>query len=380
MHVTSYIGRWNQTLRHDVRIELERPSATYEPGEAIAGGVHVTAAHDDVTEGSTIELQLHAHGTVTAIAVAAQQALFAGPFFARHTGYFPFSLQAPRTAGPYFGKLFNLELRLAAVLPTPAHAKGVYSLVTSLTGHSMAHDRARAHPAAVQPIRVQPDARPLVVTTTVGGARHRGVIVVLGVVFALMAVASAIVTWAMVAEIILLPSLFIALGPGFGALLFGVIAWAAFHKELGPWRAERAIGIPTIAGRSVPSSDGLALEISVRVRRGAAVSAVYATLVVFEETTVSAGSSTYTEEHVVAERAVQLAPAHEPGLHAATLPPAAVAGLPPCIGLRAARIGWRLEVRIDRPRGPSWTGTQPLEAYPGGDRPTRPAPYSLVVQ
>jgi hypothetical protein len=116
-----------------------------------------------------------------------------------------------------------------------------------------------------------------------------------------------------------------------------------------------------------------------RLRSGAAVRSAGAKIVVLEHVEVSAGSSTQTHTHTVAERVLAFAPAPEPGVFRATLPAAGLVGLPPTFGLPRARIAWRLDSWIERPRGPSWHGTVDLYAYPGGDRPVVPSAHSIVL-
>jgi len=368
-YVESYVRPPTQACPHAVRIELDEPGASYQAGDIISGSVIVIPAFDEGFSALTIELQRYAHGRVTSVGLIAEQRLFAGPWRTGAKGVFPFRLEAPRAAARYHGHLLHLELRLAAILPrsdAPLLARPLES--------------ARAYPVAVHPITVN-DPRPVVVsidTTRARDAEQRGFKVFLALTFLLVGLVAIGVGVVMALGIIPLPNLFIALGPLGGGMMFSALGAIGLYFQLGRWLLQRKVGIPEAV---VQTNQGANIDVSVRLMPDLLVTAVRATIRAYEHTSTSVGESTSTEEHVVADRALDLVRWSEPGLFYAQLPMSALAAMPPAGGLPSACIAWQLLLCVELPSGAKWEDTIPLDAYPGGEPPAfRTSHFVMLVR
>ena len=92
---------------------------------------------------------------------------------------------------------------------------------------------------------------------------------------------------------------------------------------------------------------------------------------------IDRGEHSTIKTHRIAQQAWELLPRGE-SLYAAELPMAALASFPPALGLPGARIEWSLVVTVRLPGWPDWNDSIPLDAYPGGVRPSLRALYMLT--
>jgi len=103
----------------ELNIELDRPGALYEPGEAIAGTVRVDAWRAVRCDGLTVALEWYTHGRGNRDQGSIQRVeLLKGEIPAGTTRY-SFELRATAEPRAYHGELLNVGRRVRAVADVP---------------------------------------------------------------------------------------------------------------------------------------------------------------------------------------------------------------------------------------------------------------------
>lgn len=340
-----------------MRIDLaERRVA---PGDRVRGRLSVRAGANDRVEDLSVELQLHAEGTLKSVAVAADRKVFSGELRAGEVTEHEFELEVPARARAYSGRLFTIGVRVAAVLVSSTWPAAQESgVVKSLSGVSTRKLHARAYPIASVPIEVVHAGR---ANASIDRDRvDRGLAGRGGtVIAALVIVAIGLVALAVGAALFLgmesADDFWIPLIPGGIGALLAVVGVVPFARNVGPYMAQRKIGIPSIA-----IEQG---EIVVRVPPSSARGV--RTIVRLVEVTVDIRSDSNTQtERVVAEYPHPLALAGDAFRAPLVVPPDA----PPNIDAGAAWLEWRLLVFIDVGGWPDWRAQVPIETGARGTR------------
>jgi hypothetical protein len=363
MSVSAHVSRPKKPCPHEIRVDVaERRVA---PGDRIRGRVSVRAGSNERCEDLSIELQLHTHGDVKSVAVVAEQRVFSGDLRAGEISEHDFELEVPIRARPYRGRMFTVDVRLAAVLVTSAWPAAQESgVVKALAGVSTRKLHARPYPIASVPIEVvQPTRAPSLSIDrdrVERGLGKRGESVVVGAIICAIGLVAMIVGAGLALGPVSGGDLWIALIPGGVGALLAVAGGVPFVRNVGPYMAQRKIGVPSIA-----IEQG---QIAVRVPPGSAKGV--RTVVRLVEVTVDTRgeSNTYTER-VIADYPHPLALAGDAFRAAIVVPSDA----PPGVDAGAAFLEWRLLVFVDVGGWPDWRAEVPIETGP------RAAPQPLVT-
>lgn len=353
---------------HEATIELD--DVEVRAGEVVRGRVHVVAS-GDAPVSAVVELQVAGRGEVSAVGVAASAPV--GEVGAGQRRSYPFALVAPALPPPFAGTLFRTEIRLAAVLARPG---------------APVEPNARAFPAAVQPIRIEP-TQPLEVRVRRDGVRtvrlRSGAGSGCGVAIGAAGMLAGIGCCALgPATAWLLDGV---VGVGGAAVLAGAVLLLVggyiLWNTLGNWRAERVLGVPEVTIEPVERASGPALAACVRVGAGAPVERVTLQVRVDENVQVlvygDAGPQAQDREREVATAGFELA-AHAPGHWRLEIPTSAFDGLPLPLELGGNNVywwlalevhargrKWRTRARLDAAHGERWVPTDRLSFT--GDRP-----------
>lgn len=326
-------------------------------GDRLRGRLSVRAGMNDRVEDLSIELQLYAEGKLKSVAVVSDRKLFSGELRAGEVTEYDFELEVPARARAYRGGMFAIGARVAAVLVSSAWPAAQESgVVKSLAGVSTRKLHARAHPIASVPIEVAHSGRGAASIDRERvdrGLAGRGGTVVAALVITMIGLSALAVGGAL--WLASSADFWVPLIPGgIGALLV-VVGVVPFLRNVGPYMAQRKIGIPSIA-----IEQG---EIVVRVPPGSARGV--RTIVRIVEVTVDVrGDSNTQTERVVAEYPHPLVLAGDAFRAPLVVPDDA----PPNIDAGAAWLDWRLLVFVDVGGWPDWRAQVPIETGTRGPR------------
>ena len=345
------------------------------------------ASRDEALASFLVELQLHVQGKVQGVVALTEQELSRSGFRADEVHEYPFSLDAPRCPAVYRGQLFTVAPRLAAVLvPIAPRNDAVSKLALLIGGVSLEALKARAYPEAVQAIVIAPDPRPLRVSLAQErvdrSRKNRGLALVIALIMLVVGPGllglMGILSWGD------WQNWGVIVGLGIPGALLAVVGLLLLRVNLGPWVAERKVGLPVLAAQTRQGSDVSVLEISVRLPARAVTRGVRATVRVREEAVVSnTGGEEPTieiKQHALCERPITLTWGGEAGLYSGEIPMAELAGLPQSMPLFSGQVVWRLSVVVQIPWWPDWEDTFTLGAYPGGESRSLGNPVRLTFE
>lgn len=323
----------------DLTITLERPEATFERGETIAGQVTIRAAAP-VTLEVPIHFEWHAHGKgESASESLGSETLFTGALSAGELRTLPFSFRVPDGAAPYTGEVFQVDHRVRAV--------------AAIVG-----EPARFHPEVLAPVRVAaaPPPKSFRIAPVSETTKATGMgcllqslgIILLGALIVAVAVA--------VPEVGYLASL------GGTAVALGIAFALVVRKRALAERKVGSVGVSIAqeggAGyREAPGSSPLTVTVTTASR--SATARVRLRVQESSSRRVSDSSHTYTEP--LFDETVELSDAETPGTFRGRVPVPAPGEAPLPFRRGRHRIEWEVFVTVDAPGAPEWLHRYDLE-------------------
>ncbi len=325
-----------------VTVALEEPSRAYVPGETVKGVVRVRVHQDMRCDGLNVALQVKASGKGnTRTEDKESTTLYRGDWRAGEVHAYPFEFDVPAHPVPYEGKILKSGFQIKAEVEVP-----------------WARDIGATHPLIVRPVAetvsVRWDEEKLATRAKPGCF----MVSFLGFVFTGI--------------------LFVALGGfgleragvwGFGAamagLLVGVILSLTNHLAEGKaGKVRMSLHVGGSGGYREPGDDGM-LRVRIRLKSGAKVTAVVATLRAYEIAIRGSGSKTRVHRHLAFEEEVHLRE-DGGGVYQGRLRLPSPLEAPYSFRVRDNTIEWSVMGHVDIPGWPDWRNEVPLTVLPEG--------------
>ena len=320
----------------DISIEFDRENRTYAGGEPVTGTVTVQVNEDVTCNGITLThlWKTHGRGNIDTGPKETIELAPAGPLTAGETLNLPFSLTSATHPVTYHGNLINVDHYVCVEVNVPwafnPKAQEDYIL---LAGEPPAQFSGPRN--AVVSLAAPPQKAGLIATI---------IIWVLVAVFV-----SAIAAFALC----LLPVVLVVIG----------LVWLR-SKALANRLGEVQLTIPHVV---VAPSEDWNLRLQFQPRKQFRINGIFLTLTGTESAKSGSGTSATTNTHKVVEHKVEIRPADmlEAGdpvdeNYSLAFPETRAFSFEATDN----KIAWTVAVRIDIPRFPDWSKTQPLQVVP----------------